>query len=184
MSNYHIFLEEGERQTLDDLLRGDMKNIWLKSLSNELGRTAQRNSRVKGNDTLDFIPREEVPKGKRITYANFICDVRPTKSEIYCVRMTIGGDRLHYQDDTTSPAASIIDTKLLLNSVISDTKLGAKFLTLDVKDYFLQTILKTSEYMRIHPKYFPPDILKLYNIQDLIAADNYVYCKIKKGFMD
>ena len=57
LSNYHIFSDEGERQTLNKLLRGDNKDIWWQSLSNKLGRTAQCNDRVNGNDTIDFIPK-------------------------------------------------------------------------------------------------------------------------------
>ena len=35
--------------------------------------------------------------------------------------------------------------------------------------------------MRIHSKYFPPDIGSLYYIDGLIAEDGYVYIKIIKG---
>ena len=35
--------------------------------------------------------------------------------------------------------------------------------------------------MRIHLKYFPPDIRDRYDIEGLIAADGYVYIKIIKG---
>ena len=54
-------------------------------------------------------------------------------------------------------------------------------MTLDIKDFFLQTIMKRAEYMRIHSKYFLSDIREKYNIDDLVAEDGYVYCKIKKG---
>ena len=51
-------------------------------------------------------------------------------------------------------------------------------MTLDIKDFFLQTIMERAEYMRIHSKYFLSDIREKYNIDDLIADDGYVYCKI------
>ena len=35
--------------------------------------------------------------------------------------------------------------------------------------------------MRIHSKYFPPDIRDQYDIERLISADGYVYIKIIKG---
>ena len=35
--------------------------------------------------------------------------------------------------------------------------------------------------MRIHSKYFPPDIRDQYEIEGIIAADGYVYIKIIKG---
>jgi len=39
--------------------------------------------------------------GKAVTYGNFICDIRPLKSEKYRTRLTVGGDRLPYEADRT-----------------------------------------------------------------------------------
>ena len=51
----------------------------------------------------------------------------------------------------------------------------------DLKYFFLKTPISRAEYMRIHSKYFPPDIRDQYEIEGLIAADGYVYIKIIKG---
>jgi hypothetical protein len=77
------------------------------------------------------------PKTKKVAYANMVCDYKPNKTEKYRVRLTIGGDVLDFLGDTASPAASLIETKLLLNSVISDCHKGAQFLTIDFKEFFL-----------------------------------------------
>ena len=61
---------------------------------------------------MNFIPFSKVPKNKKVAYANMVCDVRPTKTEKYRVRLTIGGDVLEYFGDSASPAASLIETKL------------------------------------------------------------------------
>ena len=95
--------------------------------------------------------------------------------------MTVGGDRLEYPYESASPAASLLETKILINSVISDSKNGARFYTMDIKDFFLQTIIKTPEYMRIHSRYFTQQIKQKYNIDNKVAEDNYVYCKIIRG---
>ena len=47
-------------------------------------------------DTIDFILKKEVPKGKKVAYANYICDHRPLKEEEWRVRLTVGGGRLEY----------------------------------------------------------------------------------------
>ena len=99
----------------------------------------------------------------------------PHKSEPYRIRLTFGGDRLDFPDDTSSPAASLLETKLLLNSTISDAHLVARFVTIDLKDFFLATPMARSEYMRIHSKQFPPEIRALYMIDSLIDSDGYVY---------
>lgn len=104
-----------------------------------------------------------------------VCDIRPKKDDVYCTRLTVGGDGLD------SPAASLLDTKNMVNSFISDADKEARFITLDLKDHFLQSDLPEAEYMKIYEKYFFNDIRKKYNIDNLIANNSYVYCKIIKG---
>ena len=55
-----------------------------------------------------------------------MCDYSPLKSEPYRVKITVGGDRLEYPDDALSLAASILDSKLIFNSTISDARRGAR----------------------------------------------------------
>ena len=85
---------------------------------------------------MDFIFAHEVPQSSKVTYANFVCDYRPLKDEPWRVRLVVGGDKLEYEFDSGSPAASLLETKLLLNSVISDAKKRARFMSLDIQDFF------------------------------------------------
>ena len=64
------------------------------------------------------------------------CDYRPLKLKKYRVRLTVGGDKLTCDFDVASPAASILESKLLINSVISDAHKGERFLTFGIKDFF------------------------------------------------
>ena len=93
----------------------------------------------------------------------------------------MGGDKLEYEFDAGSPAASLLETKILINSVVSDAKMGARFFSLDLKDFFLASPMKSPEYMRIAYKYFPDDIKKRYNIDEIVAEDKFVYVRNKKG---
>ena len=95
--------------------------------------------------------------------------------------MTVGGDRLQYPDNTASLAATLLETKLLLNCTIYQSAGGARFMTVDIKDFFLQTVMDQPEYMKIHSKYFLQDIQNKYNIKKKIHTDNYIYCKINRG---
>ena len=99
----------------------------------------------------------------------------------YCTQLTVGGDCLNYDGNPSSPANSLLETKILINSVISDAKDGAKFLSRDLKDQFLQSDLPKPQYMCIHGRYLFDEIRDKYNINDIIADDGYVYCKIIKG---
>ena len=110
---------------------------------------------MKGTDTIDFIYQNQVPTDKDVTYATFVCNYRPLKQEAYRIRITVGGDKLLYDKDAGSPAANLLETKVLLNSTISDANKGARFMSLDIKDHFLATPMRDPEYMRVSFKYFP-----------------------------
>jgi hypothetical protein len=99
-----------------------------------------------------------VPVDKKVTYGNFICNYRPLKSEKHRVRLTVGGDRLDYNKDAGLPAASLLETKLIVNSTISDAKKNARFMCADLKDFFLATPMEDPEFMRVRSKYFPLEI--------------------------
>ena len=177
----HVYDANGKRLSLDALLNGDQKEIWIQANSNEIGRLAQGNVHgVKSTDTMDFIFKHEVPAHKKITYANFVCDIRHLKDEPYRVRLVVGGDKLPYDDDAGSPAASILETKLLINSVISGAKQGARFLSMDLKDFFLASPMPEPEFMKIHRRYIPEDIIIKYNLEQKFD-NNYIYVRIKKG---
>ena len=96
----------------------------------------------------------------------------------------MGGDKLSYDADAGSPAASLLETKLILNSTISDAIHGARFMCADLKDYFLATFMASPEFMKIHYKYFPEDIRNKYNLDNKVSADGYIYIKIKKECTD
>ena len=130
---------------------------------------------------MDWINKEDVPAGRDVTYASFVFDHRPLKTEQYRCRLVVGGDKLSYYKDASSPAASLLETKLLINSVISDSHDGAKFMSADLKDFFLSSPMSRPEYMRIQWKHIPDDIRQRYNLFQLLTDDGYIYVKIKKG---
>ena len=52
-------------------------------------------------------------------------------------RLVGGGDRVHYPGNAGTPTADLLTINLLINSTISTA--GAKFMTLDIKDFYLNT---------------------------------------------
>ena len=167
---HHIYNSHGKKETLNSLLQQNPE-IWGKALSNEWGWLAQGNDYgIIGTDTIEFILKSEVPHGRDVTYASFVCDKRPLKTEPFRVRIVVGGDRLSFDDDTGSPATDLLETKVLLNSTISDSDQGARFLSADLKDYFLGSPMSRSEYMKVHISKFTPDIIQKYNLNN--KADN------------
>ena len=70
-----------------------IREQWSHSSSNEFGRLAQgKVGRIKGTDTMRFIPKQQVPEDrmKDATYGKFVCNVRPEKDEVNRTRFVVG----------------------------------------------------------------------------------------------
>ena len=67
------------------------------------------------------------------------------KTEEYIVRFTVGGNILSYEEYSGFPAANLLESEILINSVISYAKIGARFMNADIKDYCLATPMDQSE---------------------------------------
>ena len=145
----------------------------------ELDQLAQGKCRQKGTDTKKFIKKHEVPGRRRATYARIVVDYWPQKSDPNRVPLTVGGDRVDYPWDVSTPTADLITTKLLLNSTIS-TK-GAKFMTADIKIFYLNTPMERFEYMRMAYNLIPADIIQAYGLEALKTIDGWIYIEIQKG---
>ena len=100
------------------------------------------------------------------------------KDDAYRVRITIGRDCLDYTNNTWFLAANLLETKILINSTISDIDKGTYFISTEIKDYFLAIIIKDSEYIKVSYKYILLDIYRKYNLDLLIILDNKVFVKI------
>lgn len=81
--------------------------------------------------------------------------------------------------DCGTPIADLLLVKMLLNSVVSTP--GAKFFTIDIKNFYLNTPMKRREYMRMKMENFPEDAIQQCKLKNKVATDGYIYVKISKG---
>jgi hypothetical protein len=88
----------------------------------------------------------------------------------------MGGNLINYPDDCGMPTADLLTVKLMLNSVISTP--DAKFMTIDIKDFYLMTPMDRYEYFRMKLELFPPDIIEEYGLRDKVDADGNVFCEV------
>ena len=93
------------------------------------------------------------------------------------MRIPIYGNRICYPGDVGSPTASLELFKLLINSVLSCK--GARFLCFDIKNFYLGTPLNCPEYVHIHLKDIPQELITEYNLTTH-ARDGWVYIRIFK----
>ncbi len=159
------------------------REIWTHSYGNELGRLAQRMpGRAKETDTIFFIPRHMVPKERMrdVMYGLITCLIRPEKiDESNRTMLVTGGNRVHYPYDAGTPTADLLTVKLLINSVISTP--GARFFTMDINNFYLNTPMVRYENMHLKLADMPEDVIEHYKLRDVATPDGVVYCEIRKG---
>jgi hypothetical protein len=66
----------------------------------------------------------------------------------------MGGNLVNYSDDCGTPTADLLTVKLMFNSIISTP--NAKFMTINIKDYYLMTPMDRYECFRMKLELFPP----------------------------
>jgi hypothetical protein len=156
----------------------EFRQQWQQSAANEFGRLAQGiKGRVEFTDAIDFIHFHEKPKDKKATYGRVVCTVRPQKKEQNRTRITVGGNLIDYPGDVSTQTADLTTFKTHLNSVISTP--GAKYMCMDVGNFYLMTPLDEPEYMRFHISLIPDEIIEAYDLKPKVHTDGFVYIRIK-----
>jgi hypothetical protein len=137
-----------KHQELITKLRYKIK--WMRSTANEINRLYNTN-------TNQFIGRSNIPKGQKVMYVSFVKEIKDHKEEKERTRLTVGGDQIEYPGDKSTRSAGLTTAKILINSVIST--LGAKFLVIDISNFYLNTPLGRFEYMVINLSSLPQETM-------------------------
>jgi len=85
----------------------------------------------------------------------------------------MGGNLINYPGDCGTPTSDLLTIKLMFNSIISTP--NAKFMTIDIKDFYLMTTMGRFEYFRMKLELFPEDIIEEYGLRDKVDADGNEY---------
>jgi hypothetical protein len=117
--------------------------------------TANDINRLYNTNTIIFIRRSTIPKGRKVTYGSFVVDIKDHKEEKERTRLTVRGDQIEYPGDKSTRTTGLTTAKILINSVIST--LGAKFLVIDIKNFYLNTPLRRFTYMVINLSLLPQE---------------------------
>jgi hypothetical protein len=164
------------------------KTVWDTSYANELGRLCQGigegpkpgTKRVEGTNTFFIIDYDDIPahKKKQVCHTKVVCEVRPEKDDPDRTRITIGGSIICYHGDVGTNTASLELIKILLNSVLS--RKGARFSTIDLKNFYLDTPMKDSEYACIKISDIPAEFIDEYDLHGR-DRNGWIYFEIRRG---
>ncbi len=81
--------------------------------------------------------------------------------------------------DARTLTADLLIVKLLISIIISTQ--GAKFMTMDVKDFYLNTPMARYKYMQLKISHMPDDVIEHYKLRNIITPDGHICCEIQKG---
>ena len=107
---------------------------------------------------IHFINHFNIPKDRKAAYGKIVCELNHKKSKKHQSRLTVGGDKIDYPFDLSTPTADITSFKCLVNLVLSQY-----------------------EYMFLPYDILPPEIIQQYNLDNKVHSDGKVYIKIRKG---
>jgi hypothetical protein len=99
-------------------------------------------------------------------------DIKDHKEEKERTRLTVGGDQIEYPGNKSTRTAGLTTAKIIINSVISI--LGAKFLVIDITNFYLNTPLGRFKYMVINLSSLSQETIDKYDLIEL-AQDRKVY---------
>jgi hypothetical protein len=77
----------------------------MKSTANEINRLYNTN-------TIRFIQRSNIPKGRKVTHGSFVVDIKYHKEEKERTRLTVGGDQIEYPRDESTRNAGLTTEEL------------------------------------------------------------------------
>jgi hypothetical protein len=99
MANAVICPETGKSLKHKELMTKLRYKIkWMRSTANEINRLYNTN-------TIRFICRSDIPKGRKVTYGSFVVDIKNHKEEKERARLTVGGDQIEYPGDKSTRTA-------------------------------------------------------------------------------
>jgi hypothetical protein len=116
---------------------------------------------------------------KDITYGRIVCVYHLEKKDPYRMRIMMGGNLVNYPNNCGTLTADLLTIKLMFNSIISTP--NAKFMTIDIKDFYLMTPMDRYKFFRMRLELLPQDIINEYGLHDKADADGNVFCKVQRG---
>jgi hypothetical protein len=70
--------------------------------------------------------------------------------------MTVGGNLIDFPDDVGTPTTDLLTAKLLFNSIRSTS--GAKFIGIDISNFYLNTPMDRYKYMHLKLENIPANV--------------------------
>ena len=164
----------GGRLTLKAALTGPDSAQWLQASDDEIRRLIQSN-------TIRPIHQRDQPLHRRADTTYYSPQVKEKLDEngdkTRRVRGTLGGDKINYTGDTLSEVADPVIVNLHQQPVLADLKTGlsARYVTIDLKDYYLKGRLHRPEYLWIPIKHMTATTLADFSLNPYVSEGKILF---------
>jgi hypothetical protein len=157
--------------------------VWQMAFGKDFGGLAQGDNKTgqKGaNSIFDMTHNEikRIPPNRMVTYARVVVDFCPPEADPHRIRITAGGNLINYPDELSTRTADLTTSKLMWNSVLSTE--GAKYMCLDIKNFYLTAPLDCFECMKMPIILFPNWTVKQYYLLEHVK-NRYIYLEMQQA---
>jgi hypothetical protein len=119
-----------------------------------------------------------IPKERTVTYARVVVDFRPQKADPHQKGITARGNLINYPGELSTQTANLTTSKLMWNSILSTP--GAKYMCLDIKNFYLTAALDRYEYMNMPIASFPQWIIKQHGLNKHLYH-GFIYLEMRQA---
>jgi hypothetical protein len=156
--------------------------VWQTAFGKDFGGMAQGDNKTgqKGTNSIFVMTYDEIqalPKNQTVTYASVVVDFFPQKADPHRIRITAGGNLINYPGELSTRTADLTTSKFIWNSILSTA--GAKYMCLDIKNFYLTAPLDRFEYMKMLIDLFPEWIVKQYELMKHVL-NGFIYLKMRR----
>ena len=127
---------------------------------------------------MDHEGIKNIPKDRKVTYGRLVVDYREQKEDPNRVRLTAGGNLIWYPGKTTTKTADLTTSKVLWNSELSTAL--AKFMCIDIENFYLCAPMDRYEYMHMPLEVFPQHVIDQYDLARN-AKNGKIYLEIRRS---
>ena len=94
------------------------------------------------------------------------------------MQLTVGGDKLEFDRPVSTPISYITTSKISWNRITSTS--GAKYVVVNVKNFYLYKPMAKYEYYKIDLSLIPQDVIDKYNLMDK-QINRFIHVRVYKG---
>ena len=105
-------------------------------------------------------------------------EVKHHKEYPNCTRITVAVSQICYPGDVGTPNGSLDLVKLIINSVL--LRRNSRFVSFDLKNFYLKTPMERSKYVRIKFSDIPQEFIEEYDLRKA-SQNGWIYFEILCG---